>query len=192
MNYSNEVQNTNQLPKTHEFSHQIDLKTNKKASLMIQVIFVFIALIMVTLAIAFQFPIQSELKAIPKIIITIGLVIIYMVVHELTHGIFIRILSKKKPKYAVRFPYLTTGSQSFFNKKSFVLITLAPVIIWGIILLFVISFVPQTLFMSFYVVLGLNFAGAAGDYVQVYYFFKLPKNALLQDDGNETKVYVLS
>lgn len=126
-----------------------------------------------------------------KIGITIGLVIIYMALHELTHGVFMQILSKKKPNYSFRFPYLTTGSQSFYNKMSFFIIALAPVIIWGIILMIVIAFIPETLFLSFYVVLGLNFAGSAGDYVQVYYLSKLPKNVLLQDDGNETKVFIL-
>ena len=184
--------NTNQLPGTHQFSHLIDLKKNKNINLLVQVIFIFIALVMVISAIVFQLPIQSDLKTLSKILITIGFVIIYMIVHEMTHGIFIWILSKRKPIYSIRFPYLTTGSQSYFNKRSFILITLAPVIILGVILLITINFVPQTLFLSFYVVLGLNFAGSSGDYIQVFFFSKLPNSSLLQDDGNETRVFICS
>ncbi len=121
---------------------------------------------------------------------TIGLVIIYMMLHELTHGVFMQILSKKKPNYAFRFPYLTTGSLSYFNKTSFLIIALAPVIILGIILLILIFLVSNTVFLSLYVVLGLNFAGSAGDYAQVYYLSKLPNDVLFQDDGYETKVFV--
>ena len=191
MNRSNEIRNAHTLPETHEFSHIIDLKKDKKVSLFIQIIFIVVAIIAVGLAIAFKFPIQSELKIVAKILLTIGFVVIYAIVHELTHGVCIHILSKKKPIYAIKLPYLTTGSKAYFNIKSFILIALAPVIVWGIVLLITIFFVPQILFLSVYVVLGVNFAGAAGDYVQVYYISKLPKDTLLQDDGTETKVFIL-
>jgi hypothetical protein len=191
MNHSKNISNTNELPKNYRFSHKFDLKTHKKISLLIQVIFMIIALSMVGLAIGFDFPIKSDMKTITKIIITVGLVIIYMILHELIHGVTIQLLSKKKPNYSFRFPYLITGSQSYFNKKSFFLIALAPVIMWGTILLIAILFVSNTLFLSFYIVLGFNFAGSAGDYVQVYYLSKLPSDVLLQDDGYETKVFVV-
>ena len=42
-----------------------------------------------------------------------------------------------------------------------------------------------------YVVIGLNFAGAAGDYIQVYAFLKLPSQALLQDDGKQTRYFLV-
>lgn len=191
MNRSKYINNTNELPITYKLSHKINLKNDKKISLLIQVIFILIALVMVGLAIVLDFPIKSEMKTITKIIMTMGLVIIYMALHELTHGIFMQILSKKKPNYAFRFPYLTTGSLSYFNKTSFFMIALAPVIIWGIILLIAVLFVPNTLFLSLYVVLGLNFAGSAGDYAQIYHLSKLPNDVLLQDDGHETKVFIV-
>ena len=45
--------------------------------------------------------------------------------------------------------------------------------------------------MSIYIVLGLNFAGSAGDYIQVVSFSKLSNTTLLHDDGNKTSVYSL-
>lgn len=191
MNCSKYTSNTNELPKTYKYSHNINLKTHKKISILIQVIFIIIALAMLSLAIGFDFPIKSDMKTITKMIITIGLVIVYMMLHELTHGVFMQIISKKKPNYAFRFPYLTTGSKSYFNKPSFFLIALAPVVILGITLLIAIFFVPNNLFLSLYIVLGLNFAGSAGDYVQIYYLSKLSNDVLLQDDGQETKVFIL-
>lgn len=179
------------LPESYEYSHKINLKTDKKINFWIQAIFIVVALVMVFLAVYLKLPIQSDLKTITKILITVVFVVIYMFFHELTHGICIRLLSKKKLTYAIRFPFLITGSQTYFNKFNFIIIALAPVIIWGIILSITIFFIPQFLLLSTYVVLGLNFAGSSGDYMQVYYLSKCPRYSLIQDDGNETKVFIM-
>ena len=184
--------NVNELPDSYVEKGFIDLKNDKRINLYIQFIFILIAGLMVGLAIMFQFPIKNDLETFQKIILTIGLVVIYMIIHELTHGMFIKIFSKKNPKYCFRFPYLATGSKSYFNKKCFIVITLAPVVIWGLISIILINILPNQYFLSMYVVIGLNFAGAAGDYIQVYAFLKLPSQALLQDDGKQTRVYLPS
>lgn len=182
--------NVNELPDSYVEKGVIDLKKDKKISLYIQLIFILIAGVMVGLAFIFQFPIKNNLETAQKVILTIGLVFLYMIIHELTHGVFIKFYSKINPKYYFRFPYLATGSNSYFNKKCFIIITLAPVIIWGIISIILIQVLPEQYFLSLYVVIGLNFAGAAGDYVQVYTFSKLPPQALLQDDGKQTRVFL--
>lgn len=95
MKHSNEVRNTHTLPTAYQFNHTFNLKKDKKVSLIIQITFIVIALIVVGLAILFQFPLQNELKTFTSILLTIGLVIVYAIVHELTHGVFIHILSKE-------------------------------------------------------------------------------------------------
>lgn len=157
---------------------------------MIQVLFLFIASIMVGLAFVFKFPIKNDLGTILKNILTIFASVLYMILHELAHGVFIRIFSNKKAKYYFRFPYLATGSTSYFNKRSFIVITLAPVVIWGVILTLLLLIIPQYLFLTFYVVLGINFAGATGDNFQVFHFSRLDKLTLIQDDGKETKIFI--
>lgn len=191
MKHSNEIRNTSVLPEAYQFSHTFDLKKDKKVSLFIQITFIVIALIIVGLALLFRFPVQNELNTTLMILLTFGLVMIYSIIHELTHGAFIHILSKKKPTYEIRFPYLSTGSKAYFTIKSFIVIALAPVVIWGLLLILGLLFVPQDFFLSLYIVLGVNFAGAAGDYIQVYYISKLPRHAIIQDNGTETKVYIL-
>ena len=46
--------------------------------------------------------------------------VVYMAVHELTHGVFVKLFSGVKPVYFARFPFLCTGNTAFFNKTSFV------------------------------------------------------------------------
>lgn len=184
------VSNVHKLPATYVESGIIDLKNDKMISLIIQFIFIFIAGVMVGLAIFFKFPIKNDFEAMRKILLTVSLVIVYMMIHEFTHGAFIKLYSKKSPTYCFRFPYLSTGSKTYFNKKCFIIITLAPVVIWGFICIILINVLPEQYFLSLYVVTGLNFAGAAGDYVQVLAFLKLPPQALLKDDGKQTRVYL--
>ena len=113
-----------------------------------------------------------------------------MALHELTHGVFMKLLSGVKPVYFARFPFLCTGSTAYFNKKSFIIVALAPVVLWGTFLIAVLLLLPSDFFLSVYIIIGLNFAGAAGDYFQVYATSKLPSSALIQDNGKETSVYL--
>lgn len=185
------VNNTNILPSNYKYLESIDLKNNQRVNNLIQIVFLAIALLMVGFAIIFKLPIKNDLGTVIKILITVLSCVVYMILHELTHGVFIRLFSHKRANYYFRFPYLATGSSSYFNKKSFIIITLSPVIIWGIILGLLLVLLPQYLFLTIYVVIGINFAGASGDYFQVYRFANLDKTALIQDDGKETKIFVL-
>lgn len=158
------MNNTNQLPTNYEFKESYDLKQSK-LNLIIQTIFIIIAGIFVSSVFIFNIEFNSEYPGLLIAGITVTLVLIYMTLHELTHGIFISILSKTKSTYKFRFPFLTTGTHSYFNKKSFIIICLAPSILWGIIIGVSIIFIPNNLLLSLYILLGLNFAGSAGDYL---------------------------
>ena len=189
MNIKKEIKNTDTLPSSYSIYQTKDLKNDKKIALLIQLIFLFIAGLMVLIAFCFKLPIKNDLSFIYKIVITIFLVFFYMIMHELTHGLIIQLLSKQKPSYRFRFPYLITGSNFYYNKKSFIMILFAPVFIWGIILITTLTFIPDSLFLSFYIVTGLNFAGSSGDFVQACLIKRLPKDILIKDDGKTTTYY---
>lgn len=183
------TKSTGSLPSNYKKYQTKDLKNDKKTALLIQGIFLIIAGLMVFIAYIFKLPIKSDLPLILKIIITIALIFFYTIVHELTHGIFIQLISKQKPSYGFNFPYLITGSNYYYNKQSFIIILLAPVLIWGIILVSALIFIPGSLFLSVYIVTGLNFAGSSGDYLQAYIIKRLPKDILIKDNGKTTTYY---
>lgn len=184
------VENQQVLPKDYTLFQTKDLKNDKKIALMIQVIFLIIAGLMVLIAFYFKLPIKNDLTVINKLILTLSLVALYMILHELTHGLFIWFISKHKPSFGFHFPYLITGSNNYYNKRSFIVILLAPVVIFGIVLILCLLITPQTLFLSLYIVIGLNFAGSSGDYVQAYMIKRLPSNVLIKDDGKNTTYYL--
>jgi hypothetical protein len=98
-------------------------------------------------------------------------------------------LSKTKSRYKFRFPFLTTGTDAYLNKLSFITVCLAPSMLWGLILGILMFFIPQNYLLSLYIVLALNFAGSAGDYLQVVLVLKTPKDSLVKDDGTKTNIY---
>lgn len=190
MDKANIVHNTVNLPPNYEFHSKMDLSKDKKISISIQVLLLLIVAIMIGLAKLLKFPLTGNGSTGIKIGVTVFMCAVYMIVHELTHGVFVKLLSGVKPTYLVKFPFLCTGSKAYFNKKSFIIVALSPIVVWGISLIIMLLLLPPNFFLSIYIVTILNFAGAAGDYFQVYAISRMHPLALIQDDGNETKVFL--
>ncbi len=189
MNKKSTEQNTTNLPSNYQLHAKMDLNKDKKINMCIQILFFGIVIFMIGLARVLDFPIKSNWNVSVKILITVFMCAVYMLVHELIHGIFFKLLTGVKPTYLVNLPFLCTGSEAYLNKKSFIIVALAPVVIGGLFLIAMLLVLPSDFFFSIYFVTVLNFAGAAGDYFQVYALLKLPSMALIQDNGKETKVF---
>jgi hypothetical protein len=113
-----------------------------------------------------------------------------MAVHEATHGVVLHVLTKVRPTYAVRFPFLTTGSHVYLTRRSVAIAALSPAILWGIVLVVALFTVPAEYRLTAYILVTLNFAGSSGDYVEVVVAARQPRGALLQDDGSQIHVFV--
>ncbi len=182
--------NTAQLPSNYQLDGKMDLKKDTKVNLAIQVLFVVIAALMIGLAMLLGFPTKNNWGTGVTILVTVAMCVVYMIVHELIHGIFLKWFSGVKPDYFLRFPFFCTGSGAYFNKHSFIIVALAPVVIWGVVLIPMLVLLPADFFLSIYIVTALNFAGAAGDYVQVFAISKLSPACLIQDNGKETNMFM--
>jgi hypothetical protein len=115
--------------------------------------------------------------------------IAYIVLHELVHGIFMKHFSGVKPKYGFTLMYAYAGSEAYFNKKSYIIIALAPVVIWGAVLGVLCAVLPQSWFWVVYLIQIGNISGAAGDFYVTFKFLKLPKDILVNDTGVAMTVY---
>ena len=72
-----------------------------------------------------------------------GGMVLYIFLHEFVHGIFIKRYSGKKADYGFTGMYAYAGSKPYFNKKSYLVIALAPVVLWGIVLTALLLIVPK-------------------------------------------------
>jgi hypothetical protein len=179
-----------ELPDTYRSQRTYDLKKDRRLAFAVQAIFGLVALFALGSALLWSLPIQSSLTPVLAIIVTLVACLTYMALHEGTHGVVLYALTRVKPTYTLRFPFLTTGNHAFLTRRSAVIVALAPAVVWGVVLLLAWAVLPEDYRLTAYVLLALNLAGSAGDFVEVYLVSKQPRDALVQDDGHKLHIFV--
>ncbi len=113
----------------------------------------------------------------------------YIVLHELVHGITMKLVGTKKVKYGFTGLYAFAGSKDFYDKSSYITIALAPVVVWGVALAIIQIFTPIEWFWLPWFVQMTNISGAAGDAFVTWKFSKMPQDILVSDCGVGMTVY---
>lgn len=116
-------------------------------------------------------------------------VVLYVFLHEFVHGMFIKHYSGRKAQYGFTGLYAYAGSKAYFNKRQYVVIALAPIVIWGIFLTVLLIFVPESWFWAVYFIQLINLSGAAGDLYVVWKFSGMRGDILIRDSGTNMAVY---
>ena len=183
------------LPDDYREIYSIDLQKDKKMSVIVNGLAVVIAALLaipMNFVVPFytMFNLETGTKAmLIKYGVLIALMITYMILHEIVHGIAMRICGTKKVKYGFTGLYAFAGSKDFYDIKSYIFIALAPVVLWWVILGVVNLFVPIGWFWVVYLIQIVNLSGAAGDLFVTIKFSRLPKDILVQDYGVGMKVF---
>lgn len=181
------------LPDGYRKIYSIDLQTDTKSALLVNVLAIVIGVLFavpVHFAVPFTAVFEGEdiFRAI-RLISLILLLVLYMVLHELVHGIAMRLCGTKKIKYGFTGMYAFAGSSDYYKKGPYIFIALAPVVLWGIVLALILPFVPRDWFWVVYILQLTNLSGAAGDLLVTVKFSRLPKDILIRDHGVGMDVY---
>ena len=184
-----------ELPRGYREIDSIDLQKNKKLSLLVNGIALLIGVLM-AVPMHFVVPITTLFDMsegfIPYLIrfgvLMVG-IILYMVLHELVHGIAMKRCGTKKIQYGFTGLYAFAGSEDYYDKRSYVIIALAPIVVWGVVLLVLNLLVPAQWFWVVYWIQISNISGAAGDLYVTYRFSRLPADILVKDYGVGMTVY---
>jgi hypothetical protein len=184
------MQDAAELPSRYVQHMTVDLKKDRRLAVAVQGIFVLAALLAVVAGLLLDLPLGTSWSPAVAIPVTLVGCLVYMAVHEATHGVVLQLLTKVKPSYELRFPFLTTGNHAYLTRRSAIIVALAPAVMWGIVLVAVLLTLPQDYLLSAYVLLALNIAGSAGDFVEVYVVSRQQRDALVKDDGNQIHVFV--
>ncbi len=173
----------------------IDLQKDKKTAILVNVIALAIAAIMVAamqpfISIGTLFDMSQGLLAYGlRFLILLAGIVVYMILHELVHGLTMKACGTKKVKYGFTGLYAFAGSDDYYDKKNYIAIALAPVILWGAVLLVLNFLVPAGYFWVVYFIQISNLSGAAGDLYVTWKFSQLPRDILVRDSGVGMKVY---
>lgn len=184
-----------QLPEGYEEIYSVDLQKNVKIALLLNLFAVLIGAIM-AVPMHFVVPITTifDMSAgmgayMTRFIALLVLIVVYMVLHELVHGVAMKYCGTKKVRYGFTGMYAFAGSDDYYGKKAYIFIALAPVVLWGIVLAVINPFVPVQWFWVVYLIQICNISGAAGDLFVTVKFSRMPKDILVKDSGVGMKVY---
>ena len=180
----------NQLPEGYKEIRSVDLGKDKKTFIVIN-IFAFLILVAMAVLGTIIKPIifTVDSKFMYLFILTIFFYIIYIIMHEAIHGYFMKKFSGEKVYFGHTWFGAYAGSDAYFNKKHYIIISLSPVVILGIVLFIINAIVPQSYFWVIYFVQMGNLAGAAGDFYVTYLMSKMPDDTLTQDTGVSMTMY---
>ncbi len=183
------------LPEGFAEAYTVDLQKNKRQMLTVNGLAVVIMFAMLIPALVLN-PIRIDFSAdgalgslfLNCLIAVLG-IIVYIVLHELTHGVFMRAFSKERVKYGFTGMYAYAGSDAYFPVWQYIIIALAPVVIWGVVLLLLNIFLPSSVFWGVYFIQLQNISGAAGDFYVTVRFLRQKRDVLIQDSGVSMRVF---
>lgn len=114
---------------------------------------------------------------------------LYIVGHEAVHGLLMWLFSGVKPRFGFTLMYAYAGSDVCFAKAPYLLIAIAPLLVWTVLLTMLAAVVTPVWFWPIWVVQVFNLSGCAGD---VYVFARLlrkPSSILVKDTGTAMSVF---
>ncbi len=122
--------------------------------------------------------------------------IIYMVLHELSHGVLYKAMTKERLTYGINWSCIYCGMpQLYIYRKTALVITVTPLVLYSIIfgaiavILYSVSPFVYLLFASFF---GLHIGSNAGNFYIIFLLlFKFRnKKMLIRDTGPEQFFYI--
>ena len=179
-----------ELPNQYQLILSLDLQNNKKQFFIVNVLSFLIMIPMLIIGHLYN-PIFNLFENGGQMIFIFIGIVIYMILHELVHGIFMYYYSKEKSFFGFTGGYAYAGSHCYYYKKPYLVIALSPIIILGAILL-VLNIIFTEYFWLIYFMQIANISGAAGDLYVTYRFLKLDDNVLVKDIGVSMDVYGVS
>ena len=183
------------LPEGYRAIFSVDLQKDKKKALWVNLAAALLALSL-GVPMHFLIPIHElfdlsggYLPYLLRFIVLLAGLVGYIILHELVHGITMKCFGTKKVKYGFTGLYAFAGSEDLYGKGSYLVIALAPVVVWGIVLAALCPIVPRSWFWVVYFIQLNNIAGAAGDFYVTLKFLRLPRDILVRDSGVSMVVY---
>ena len=185
------------LPEDYGEIYSLNLQKDKRTAIIVNLLALAIAAVM-AVSMNFFVPVTSVfdmsggiVRYFLRLAALIVLMVLYMVLHELVHGIAMKLCGTKRVKYGFTGLYAFAGSEDYYDKKSYIFIALAPIVLWGTVLAAVNFFVSTEWFWIIYMIQLINISGAAGDLFAAVKFSRMPKNILIQDSGVSMRVFYI-
>ena len=114
---------------------------------------------------------------------------LYAQLFQLTRALLLRLLGGQAPCWRRQGVLQIPGSYAYFGRGRYLLLTLAPLLLWTAALAVPCLAVPADWFWAVYLILVYNIGGNLAVFHTVLHVLRLPKTALLRTTGVMTLVY---
>ena len=187
----------NELPEGYVCVKTIDAKEDKKFMAWMTVVnFLLLASIFAlgTLIILKTHP-DEDINVNPFVgLIACAAMLAYIILHELTHGLFYKIFTHEKLTFGLTLLVAFCGVPKLYvNRKTSLVTTLAPFVIFNIVFILLLILIPD-LFTKIVILFmfAMHFGGCVGDlWVAYYLIFKhRDKKMLVNDTGPKQTFYI--
>lgn len=182
------------LPQGYTPYASIDLLQNKKQFWIVNGLSIALCVLMLIPPFLWGHPlfdINSE-EPLSAYFIRLGIALIglllYIALHELTHGV-VMMACGARVHYGYKIAYAYAGSYAYFTRSAYIVIALAPVVLWGIVFAVLTAHLPRDWFWVVWLWQLMNVSGAAGDFYCSLRILRAPRDTLVQDTGTAMTFY---
>ena len=180
---------TQTLPVNYRKLCDIDLEKNKKQYALVNGLSVVVALI-VLLPVWLLAPEGAEfVHELPGLLMLLAGMFAYIILHEAVHGVCFWAYSKQKPRFGWKSAYAYAASDCYYRKDPYLVIALAPVVLWGVVLALLAALLPVEWYWTVQLIQLINLSGAAGDLYVTWLLCRMPSDILIQDAGVAMQVF---
>ncbi len=182
---------TQTLPTGYAQSAEINLKQDKRLTLLLSIGAFIVFILMFYLLTGFIDLVRPDVKnfsetiTIGKMLGALGLTVIVLIIHEIIHGLFFWIFSRGRPVFALSLPYASAGAPTwFFPKRQYAINALGPLVIIGAMGLLLVLLVPVSWILMIIFLVALNTGGAVGDLFVFIRLLKCSPTSFVNDTGD--------
>lgn len=183
-----------ELPEGYEEVFKVDI-TNKRLAIIMNVAALVVSALLVVAAILIIRPADFfENVGLVKLLVYWLALVVYIVLHELVHGIAYKLLTRQKLKFGLTLGAAYCGVPDIYvYRRASMIALLAPFAVFNIVFLAMAFFMPNQWDRFFSAVLfAFHFGGCAGDLYMTYLFLtRFKDERTLTRDFGPTAVYYL-
>ena len=172
---------TQTLPAGYIQSGQIDLKKDKRLTILLNFGAVIVLALSFYLLSVFTAWVRPDIMTfsvtitLTNMLSALVLTVLILPLHEGIHGLFFWIFSRSRPVFGLRPLYAYAGAPNwFFPKEQFAITALGPLLIIGAAGLLLLLLAPINWILIILLLVALNTSGAIGD---VFVFIRLLKSS---------------
>ena len=191
---------TKTLPEGYVLSGEINLKKNKRLAITLNIVafFVFVPsfFLLSSLAALVRPDLMNTSGSITAgggavgLAVVVGLMFLFMTIHELIHGFFFWVFTRSRPVFAIRLFYAYAGAPDWYiPTRQFAFVAVGPLVVIGAVGLLLILLAPIRWIMFIIFFVAMNTGGSTGDLLVLTRLFKLSPTCLANDTGDVQTFY---